>query len=163
MWQKTLLVLRKQHLSKLHLGISVWRWFHIWHPSSLSQLRQSPHGSQLCVCATVIISDPLILWSCTQTNNTQRGQAARWEQAGMVGREKELSRPVVSIEIPVRLWFKRLVWCYREVKVQTTAVNISVLAMCFCHVFSSSSGALSLWRANWDQNQQEANPVTNLG
>lgn len=41
--------------------------------------------------------------------------------------------------------------------------HISVLAMCFCRVFSSSSGALSLQRADWDQNQQEANPVTKIG
>lgn len=41
--------------------------------------------------------------------------------------------------------------------------HISVVAVCFCRVFSSSTGAHSLWRADWDQSQQEANPATKLG
>lgn len=41
--------------------------------------------------------------------------------------------------------------------------HISVPAMGFCRAFSSSSGAASLGRADWDQDQQEANPATKLG
>lgn len=41
--------------------------------------------------------------------------------------------------------------------------HISVLAVGFCHAFSSSSEAASLGRADWDQDLQEANPTTKLG
>lgn len=41
--------------------------------------------------------------------------------------------------------------------------HISVPATGLCHAFSSSSGAASLGRAEWDQDQQEATPATKLG
>lgn len=49
----------------------------------------------------------------------------RWEKS-VAGREQELPRTLVSIETPARLWFKRLVWCSREMKLWATAMNRSV-------------------------------------